>query len=454
MRKLKCLSLPALYFILAGLLLAGTVFVFTRPAAATGAAYPAPLVPVEKPVIVNGQELKLKQLRQHGITLVPVRALAEALQARVEWDPVNRTVTVDKPNGNKTIRMASGSNQALKNGQSVNLGCPAIMFENRIIAPLRFVAEALGAAVKWDEKKDLIQISLPEEPGHGSPPENTPPPDTAAEKVYSTSSPSRVAFTRDGCLWLADGQGNNSPVNAVPVPNTCAAAVKILGWSPDGQWLAYLLGPAKDNYGAKDCLWVVRADGTGTRQVEQKPVAGIPAWSPAGSVIAYSTYDRTGGTPEENLKLAEIAGGGQVKVSSLLPEKSDVVDFAWAPDGQSLAVSFPRTEDNPLQIDRVTLKGERTNLLSLGKPLDEKAKNSIYTREARGLKWSPNGRYLAYHLQLNSASLSADGVAIQVLDLQKPGRPVDVGIGLSYARWLAWSPDGTQLACILGSGRV
>lgn len=59
MRKLKRLSLPALSFILAGLLLAGTVFVFTRPAAATGAACPAPPVPVEKPVILNGQEFIL-----------------------------------------------------------------------------------------------------------------------------------------------------------------------------------------------------------------------------------------------------------------------------------------------------------------------------------------------------------------------------------------------------------
>jgi len=156
--------------------------------------------------------------------------------------------------------------------------------------------------VKWDEKKDSLQISLPEKPGHGSPPENTP----AAEKVYSTSSPSRVAFTRDGCLWLADGQGNNSPVNAVPVPGTGNAAVTILGWSPDGRWLVYLAGPAKDNYGAKDCLWVAQADGTGTRQVDQKPVNGIPAWSPAGNIIAYSTLDRAEGTPENNLKLAEI----------------------------------------------------------------------------------------------------------------------------------------------------
>jgi hypothetical protein len=152
-----------------------------------------------------------------------------------------------------------------------------------------------------------------------------------------------------------------------------------------------------------------------------------------------------------NLKLATIKDG-RVQVMALLPDRSELVqDFAWAPDGQSLALSLPRTEDQPLRIDRLTLKGERSNLLTLGEagtPIGE-----VYPSFAYGFSWSPGGRYLAYHLHPNSASLAADGVDLQVLDLEQPGKPLDLGVTLNYSGWLAWSPDGSRLAYIRGGGR-
>ena len=67
--------------------------------------------------------------------------------------------------------------------------------------------------------------------------------------------------------------------------------------------------------------------------------------------------------------------------------------------------------------------------------------------------YATDGRYLAYYLEPGSGSMTADGVAIRVLNLQNHSYPLDLGTGLKYPQWLAWSPDSNWLAYIRGYGR-
>ena len=86
-----------------------------------------------------------------------------------------------------------------------------------------------------------------------------------------------------------------------------------------------------------------------------------------------------------------------------------------------------------------------------GKP---DTREEIFLWAPKGLQVSPDGRYAAYYVLYNSASLSADGVPVQLFNLGKPTeKPVEVGAGLAYPEWLSWSPDGSQLAFIEGTGR-
>ncbi|MBE3588646.1 MAG: hypothetical protein IMW93_08860, partial [Thermoanaerobacteraceae bacterium] len=134
MFKQKRLPLLALFVMLSLLLLAASIPAFPRVSAA-GDGQSSSLVPLQKPVLVNGRELNLTQWRLDGVTLVPVRTLSYALQARVDWDPATRTVTVVKDGA--AIKLEVDSGRAFKNDRPIEPGGRVILLENRVLVPLR-----------------------------------------------------------------------------------------------------------------------------------------------------------------------------------------------------------------------------------------------------------------------------------------------------------------------------
>lgn len=92
----------------------------------------------------------------NGRTLVPVRFIAEAFGAEVGWDDLTRTVTVKKDND--LLSLAIGSNVINKNGENIAIDVPAEIYNERTMLPLRAVTENLGKKVFWDDM-GLIIIS-------------------------------------------------------------------------------------------------------------------------------------------------------------------------------------------------------------------------------------------------------------------------------------------------------
>ena len=89
-------------------------------------------------------------------TMLPIRFIAEQLGAAVEWDSNNNTVII-KGNG-IDIKIPVGSKKATVNGQSKELDSPAYVESGRTFTPLRFIAEALGAIVDWNGNLQTIVI--------------------------------------------------------------------------------------------------------------------------------------------------------------------------------------------------------------------------------------------------------------------------------------------------------
>ncbi len=113
------------------------------------------------PLVVkfNGQQMKFDQPPQiiDGRTLVPVRAIFEALGANVAWQQETSTV-VAKRSG-MTVTLQVGNNEALKNTDKISLDVPPVNIKGRVMVPLRFVSESFGAYVAWDGEHNTVRIS-------------------------------------------------------------------------------------------------------------------------------------------------------------------------------------------------------------------------------------------------------------------------------------------------------
>ncbi len=91
-------------------------------------------------------------------TMLPARFVAENLGAKVEWEEATQTVTITSEDGKTVIKLVIGSNKAFVNGQEIILDSAAFIENDRTYTPVRFVAEALGATVEWVDKNQEVII--------------------------------------------------------------------------------------------------------------------------------------------------------------------------------------------------------------------------------------------------------------------------------------------------------
>ena len=80
-----------------------------------------------------------------GRTLVPLRAIFEALGASVTWDDAAQRIAGAR--GSRTIVLYLGRNVAYIDGAAVTLDVAPAAVRGRTMVPARFVAESLGATV-------------------------------------------------------------------------------------------------------------------------------------------------------------------------------------------------------------------------------------------------------------------------------------------------------------------
>lgn len=109
----------------------------------------------------NGRPVKfdVPPVIKDGRTLVPVRALTEALGAEVKWDPETNSVTVTL--GDTVIMLVIGDNVIYVNGEPVTLDTQSANVNGRTVLPLRAIVEHLDGQITYDPATNDIDVTLP-----------------------------------------------------------------------------------------------------------------------------------------------------------------------------------------------------------------------------------------------------------------------------------------------------
>ncbi|MEA4924893.1 MAG: N-acetylmuramoyl-L-alanine amidase [Syntrophomonadaceae bacterium] len=118
-------------------------------------------------VILDGQQMQFNVAPQveNGRILVPLRAIFEAMGASVQWNQDTLTATATR--GSTTVVMPLNSVTPIVNGKIWPLDVPGKVVNERILAPLRFVGEALGGTVVWDNASYSAVLQSPSTPSTG-----------------------------------------------------------------------------------------------------------------------------------------------------------------------------------------------------------------------------------------------------------------------------------------------
>lgn len=128
-------------------------------AALTGLSSPAQAsTPADVNVTVEGEPLVMPvpPVIVNDRTLIGVRFVGEAVGGSVEWNQEKRQALVTR--GSDSVLLTLGSTEALVNGQPVIMPVAAQLVEERTMVPLRFIAEALGGQVEWNPETRTANI--------------------------------------------------------------------------------------------------------------------------------------------------------------------------------------------------------------------------------------------------------------------------------------------------------
>ncbi|MGQ0713901.1 MAG: hypothetical protein ACT4PJ_09215 [Gemmatimonadaceae bacterium] len=168
-------------------------------------------------------------------------------------------------------------------------------------------------------------------------------------------------------------------------------------WSPNGRWIAYHSHrssqpvTAYDAPGSTDDIYLRAAGAPATSEVRLTDFgfeAGSPDWSPDGTRLAFTSFDRDRGTRTSYPFVTAIdTGAGRATSSILLPLPSEVTGaemLAWSPAGDELAIEEKMNER------RHALWIVRADGSSARKLVD------YPMRTYGGVDWTRDGRTLIY----------------------------------------------------------
>ncbi len=91
-----------------------------------------------------------------GRTMLPIRAVVEAMGGAVGWNGSNKEVSLTV--GSTVLKLWLGKSELSKNSAIIKIDVPPMLINNRTCVPLRFAAENLNCQIEWINSTKSIVI--------------------------------------------------------------------------------------------------------------------------------------------------------------------------------------------------------------------------------------------------------------------------------------------------------
>ncbi len=164
---------------------------------------------IDNPIMtVNGTESEIDEGRGttpvivNDRTLVPIRAVIEAMGGSVEWNADTQTVTLDY--GDDEIILVIDSASAQLNGVECELDAAPTIINERTMLPIRFIAEGFSFDVDWTQETQTVTIRKTDDNAAKSEatakPNAASEPDAAVDSVDEPASADEIEQTESKML--------------------------------------------------------------------------------------------------------------------------------------------------------------------------------------------------------------------------------------------------------------
>ena len=265
--------------------------------------------------------------------------------------------------------------------------------------------DAIGAKLNGEMFRVAENVAQAMNGGHGA--------FSASENgVLAYLSGSRSGLGTTELVWL-DRTGKR--LDAIVKPGL----IRDFALSPDGRQVAEQIDGADPN---ESEIWLVDMNRRSSSRFTEGGANWMPAWSPDGTQIAYTTHDRAGASYSLYVKPASGAGDAELLVRT---KAANVYVYDWSRDGKYL-IYAQDSEATKRDLWLLPLAGERKPVPYLQTQFSES-----------DAQFSPDGKWIAY--------ASDESGQPEIYLRAFPAGSTRIQVSTESGRMPRWRLDGKEL---------